>query len=267
MSTTQYILDPETNTVRRWEITETVASMEEFITSLASDQEITTPILPKDCAHYRRSDAGTEYIIYKPGGILKVGASGLVGDLNVLMSDLEIVVPPRIYVFKGSNSIAARSCRFVFSSAETRYQAKSSQVYQPWLPNMYSNFGAFCGGATFQDICSQGGSLEERVDKGVDYLEASIFNDDLESFISQIPNAVRVRWETLRGQRIEGVDWTPELRAAVERGGWHGPIRCLLRLHMDSKNLINQLGETRAVNTIVNALTDNPNGQLLTNIA
>lgn len=265
MNKTQYILDPETNTARRWEITETVANMEEFITNLASDQEIQTPMLPKDCAHYRRSDDGTEYTIFKPGGVMKVGASGLVGSLNVLMSDLEVVVPPRIYVFKGRSGIASRSCRFVFSGAETRYQARSALVYQPWLPNMYNAIGSFCGGTTFEDICNEGGSVEERVDKAVDYMEASIFNNDLDSFISHIPNNVRNRWESLRGEEIEGIDWSPEIRSAVEDGGWHGSIRCLLRLHMDSKHLLNQLGEERAVATITQDLTSTT-GQVLANI-
>jgi hypothetical protein len=265
MTKTQYILDPETNTVRRWEISETVANMEEFITNLASDQEINTPVLHKDCAHYRRSADGAEYTIYKPGGILKVGASGLVGDLNVLMSDLEIVVPPRVYVFKGSGGIATRACRFVFSGAETRYQAKVAPVYQPWLPNMYHSIGAFCGGATFEDICNEGGSVEERVDKAVDYMEASIFNNDLDSYIYHIPNNIRNRWEQLGDEEIEGIDWSPEIRSAVGDGGWHGPIRCLLRLHMDSKHLLNQLGEERAVATITQDLTSNTS-QVLANI-
>ena len=235
---TQYILDPETNTVRRLEYEETISNLSEFVDALSADREIVTPTLPKDCVQYRANDSGFAYVIYKPADILKFGVSGLVGEHQLLMSDLEMAVPDRLYIFRGGRGLRSRNCQFVFTRAQKREDFASADVAQPWLPNMYSGLGSFCGGPTFENICTDSGSLSDQIDRAVDYMENSMFNNDLDSFIEHIPQPTRLRAEDCFGVELDGLDWSDEIREAVDSGSWNGPLRCFLRMHLATKRML-----------------------------
>lgn len=239
--TTQYILDPATNTVTQRTYEDSNSNLEEFIAAMTSDREIISPTLPRDCVQYRSTeDSGWTYLIHKPADILKFGVSGQVGSLNVIMEDLEIAVPDRLYIFKGSTSVNSRACRFVFTQATNREDFGTAMVAQPWLPNMYSGLGKFCGGRTFEDLCVGSGSISSRIDQVVDYMETSMFNNDLRDFLSFIPTATKSRAEDCFGVEIEGLDWSDELRTAVEIGGWDSAVKGALRLHLATKRMLRE---------------------------
>jgi hypothetical protein len=237
--TVQYILDPDTNTITQRTFEDTSSNLEEFIAAMASDREIITPTLPRDCVQFRSTESsGWTYIIHKPADILKFGVSGQVDGLNVIMENLEVAVPDRLYFFKGSSAISSRACRFVFSQATNREDFGNAQVAQPWLPNMYSSLGKFCGGRTFEDTCVGSGSISSRIDELVDYMETSMFNNDLNDFLHLIPQPTKSRAEDCYGVEIEGLDWSTELRTAVESGTWNSPIKAVLRMHMATKRML-----------------------------
>lgn len=243
MSKQLYTLDPDTNTVTHRVYTDTISNLDEFVAALASDRDIVTPALPLDCVQYQSSQQGFTYYIHKPAAILKVGASGLVGTQQILIDNLEVAVPDRLYVFRGEHSINSRICRFVFTAAKDRETFKQVDCSQPWLPNMYSGYGAFCGGPEFENICVDSGSVTSRIDRCVAYMEKSMFNNDLDYFIGNIPLTTRARAEDCFGVDIEGVDWSSELRSAVESGGWRGSLKAVLRLHLATKRMLNEQGE------------------------
>jgi len=245
----QYILDTATNTVTARSYTDAISNLDEFVTALSADRDLTTPTLPQDCIQYQATEGGFTYFIYKPAAVLKFGCSGLVGAAtnNVLMSGLEVAVPDRLYVFKGDRSIYTRACKFVFTTATSREDFKQALCGQPWLPNMYSGNGSFCGGSEFENICAGSGSISSRIDAGVAYMEQSMFNNDLNYAINAIPAAARSRAEDCFGVDIDGIDWTDSLRSDVEDGVWSGPIKCFLRLHMATKRMLNEQGEAACI--------------------
>jgi hypothetical protein len=239
--TVQYIIDPDTNTITQRNYEDTSSNLEEFIAAMASDRELITPTLPRDCIQFRSTEnGGWTYTIYKPADILKFGVSGQVGSLTVLMDGLEIAVPDRLYFFKGSAAVNSRACRFVFSRAIDREAFGSAEVAQPWLPNMYSALGKFCGGREFEDMCVADGSVSSRIDKMVAYMETSMFNNDLRDCLSFIPTPTKQRAEDCFGVEIEGLDWSTELRTAVEDGAWDNPTKAVLRMHMATKRMLNE---------------------------
>ena len=245
----QYILDTATNTVTARTYSETISNLDEFVTALSADRDLTTPTLPQDCIQYQSTQNGSTYFIYKPAEILKFGVSGLVGSGsdNVLMDGLELAVPDRLYVFRGDRSINTRGCRFVFTTATDRETFKQSLCGQPWLPNMYSGNGSFCGGAEFENICAGSGSMSSRINVAVAYMEKSMFNNDLDYSINAIGTAARNRAEDCFGVEIDGINWSESLRSDVEAGSWHGSIKCFLRLHMATKRMLNEQGEAACI--------------------